>query len=323
MTNVTPPRRVQFDRHGGPEVFDVVSQELPDTGADEVQVRVIAAGLNPIDAAIAADPQVADAYGVTLPAGNGNDFSGRVVEVGRDVDEFGVGDLVFGGCRMAAQSDYLVAPASEVLPVPDGLGMEQAACLDIAARTAMATVQAMNTQSEDTVLVSAAAGGVGLLTAQLAQRIGAVVVGTASDEHHGVLSDLGILPVTYGEGLLERVRAAAPEGVDVVLDHAGRETLEVAVELGVPAHRVNTLVDGAFAVEHGFSTYGYADGSVDDVRTVASFIAIGEVDVPIAGRYLLDRVREAYERLLEGHVVGKLVLTTEEPTRAEHPEAAT
>ncbi|PFG30148.1 NADP-dependent oxidoreductase [Paramicrobacterium agarici] len=282
MTNVTPPRRVQFDRHGGPEVFDVVSQELPDTGADEVQVRVIAAGLNPIDAAIAADPQVADAYGVTLPAGNGNDFSGRVVEVGRDVDEFGVGDLVFGGCRMAAQSDYLVAPASEVLPVPDGLGMEQAACLDIAAKTAMATVQAMNIQSEDTVLVSAAAGGVGLLTAQLAQRIGAVVVGTASDEHHGVLSDLG-----------------------------------------VPAHRVNTLVDGAFAVEHGFSTYGYADGSVDDVRTVASFIANGEVDVPIAGRYLLDRVREAYERLLEGHVVGKLVLTTEEPTRAEHPEAAT
>jgi len=321
MSVITPPRRVQFDRHGGPEVFDVVPQDVPEPGPDQVLVRVIAAGLNPVDAKIAADPQVAERYGVTLPSGNGNDFAGRVVEVGSAVSGYIVGDLVFGGCRMHAQSDYLVISASDVRPLPAGLGVEQAACLDIAARTAMATIRAVDVQPEETALVSAAAGGVGLLTAQILLRMGVVVVGTASDEHHGVLSDRGILPVSYGEGMVERIRAAAPEGIDVVLDQAGRETLEAAVDLEVPAHRVNTLVDRDFAMEHGFSTFGAADGTIDDVQIVASFVADGTVQLPLAGRYLLDQVRDAYERLLDGPVVGKLVLTTEEPTRVEHPEA--
>ncbi|SEB68760.1 NADPH:quinone reductase [Paramicrobacterium humi] len=304
------PKRVQFSRNGGPEVFELVDQQVPDAAAGQIRVRVLAAGLNPVDYKIAASPERTAQFG-ELPAGNGNDFAGRVDQVGEDVTDLAVGDLVFGGKRMFAQADYLVAAASEVLPIPDGLSIEQAACLDIAGRTATAMVRRLGVTERDTVLVSAASGGVGLLTAQLCRLRGAVVVGTASDANHGFLSDLGILPVRYGEGMVERIRAAAPEGVDIVFDQAGRETLEAAIELGIPADHVNTIADKPFGLEHGFSTFGRVEADTDDLRELALLIAAGRVVYPVAESYPLERVREAYERLAAGHVRGKLVLTTE------------
>ncbi|WP_166997017.1 NADP-dependent oxidoreductase [Paramicrobacterium fandaimingii] len=304
-------RRVQITDFGGPENFEVVDQQIPDAGLREFRVRVLAAGLNPVDAKIAADPANAERYGVTLPAGSGNDFAGRVDQVGARAIGFDVGQMVFGGARMLAQADYVVVGPDALTLIPDGLSVPKAASLDIAGRTAMAMVREMEISPADTVLVSAAAGGVGALTAQLCRLRGATVIGTASERNHELLRSRGILPVTYGDGLADRVRDAAPQGIDIVLDHSGRETLETAIALGVPANRVNTIADRPFAAEHGFSDYARAESTHDELRALAELVAEGTVDLPIEATYPLDHVREAYEHLLTGHVRGKIVLTLE------------
>ncbi|PFG30134.1 NADP-dependent oxidoreductase [Paramicrobacterium agarici] len=302
-------RRVQFAQFGGPEVLEVVEQEVPDAGPGEVRVRVHAAGLNPVDWKIAADPQNASRFNVTLPAGNGNDFAGVVDRVGDGVSQWKVGDPVFGGARMHAQADYILARAETLNSVPDGMPIEQAACLDIAGRTATAIVRRMDVADGDTVLVSAAAGGVGLLVSQLCVRLGATVIGTASTGNHDFLRDLGVLPLAYGDGLIERIRDAAPHGVDIVLDHAGRETLDTAEALGIPADRINTIAEKPYGATRGFNTFGRAESTTDELRALAARIAEGAIVLPIAARYPIEQVRDAYERQIAGHVRGKIVLT--------------
>lgn len=302
------PRRVQFSEFGGPEVFEVVDQEVPEVGEGQVRVRVLAAGLNPVDWKIAGDAQNASRFGVTLPSGNGNDFAGYVDRVGDGVTEWTAGDLVYGGARMFAQADYVLVDADTLNSVPDGMSVELAACLDIAGRTATALVRMMSVAEADTVLVSAAAGGVGVLVAQLCRLRGATVIGTASEGNHDFLRELGVTPVTYGDGLIERIRDAAPQGIDVVLDHAGRETLDVAEQLGVPADRINTIAAKPYGAERGFGTYGRAESLTSELRMLAERIAEGAIVLPIT-RYPIERVRDAYEELLTGHVRGKVVLT--------------
>lgn len=168
-----------------------------------------AAGLNPIDWKIFSG-RAASAYGVEPPAGNGNDFAGEVDALGEGVTQLSVGDLVFGGARGDAQADYLTVDAGQVAVVPDGLTLDQAGSLDIAARTAVASVAAVGVTAGDVVLVSAAAGGVGVIASQLAVRAGATVIGTASDDNHEFLRSLGVIPVSYGDGLADRIRDAAP-----------------------------------------------------------------------------------------------------------------
>lgn len=305
-------RCVHITGFGGIENFEVVDQDIPDAGEREFLVRVLAAGLNPVDAKIVADPANAERHGVTLPAGSGNDFVGRIESMGRRAFGFAVGDLVFGGARMRAQADYVTVTSDALTLVREGLSTAQAACLDIAGRTSMAMVRKMEVSRDDTVLVSAAAGGVGYLTAQLCRLRGATVIGTASERNHDLLRAHDIVPVAYGDGLADRVRAAAPQGVDVVLDHAGRETLETAIELGVPANRVNTIADRPFAAEHGFSDYARAESTHDELRAIAELVADGTVDLPIEATYPLEQVRDAYEHLLTGHVRGKIVLTLDD-----------
>ncbi|MGG7464425.1 NADP-dependent oxidoreductase [Plantibacter sp. YIM 135347] len=303
-------RFVQFTEYGGPEGYHVIDVSKPEPGVGEIRVRVLATGLNPVDHKITAYPQIGEAYGLHLPSGNGNDFAGVVDAVGAGVT-WSTGDLVYGGKRFYAQADYLITTADKVIAVPDGLSVEQAGALDIVGRTAVASVRAVDPKPGETVLVSAAAGGVGVLAAQLAVDAGARVIGTASESNHEYLRGLRIEPVAYGEGLLERVRALVPEGVDAVLDNQGRATLELAVALGVPKERVNTIADRPFATEHGFSGIGGADATIDDLAELGKRIAAGDLDFPIDSVYPLERVVEAYQHLIAGHLRGKVVLVTE------------
>lgn len=304
-------RAVQIVRWG--DVSDLIVDEIdtPQPGPGQVRVRVSAAGLNPVDAKIIEimqDSPGGYGDGVALPAGNGNDYAGIVDAVGEGVTAFGPGDAVFGGRRFFAQAEYVVDESENLRPVPAGLSLAQAGSLDIAGRTAVASVRQVAPRKGETVLVSAAAGGVGILAAQLARALGARVVGTASVANHAALRELGIDPVEYGAGLADRLRAIAPDGIDAVLDNEGRDTLETALELGVPIARINTIADRPFAAEHGISTVGGADASRHDLFELAARIAAGEISFPIDAAYPLEEVVAAYTRLKARHLRGKIVL---------------
>lgn len=303
-------RLVQFRSFGGPEVLELIEVDPPHAAAGQVRVRVQVAGLNPIDYKIFGSPEIAGRFGARVPSGNGNDFAGVVDEVGEGVEGLHVGDQVFGGRRCLAQADHLVIEAGKLLHRPQGLSIEQAGCLDIAGRTAWASVRSLGLTEADTVLVSAAAGGVGVLAAQLALRSGATVIGTAGSNNQAFLARLGVVPVEYGAGLSERIAAAAPRGITAVLDNHGSATLELALALGVPSRRINTIAAHDFAAGHGIATIGGFEASLTDLAQLADLIAQGEIELPIDSTYALERVADAYRHLIAGHLRGKVALVT-------------
>jgi len=301
-------RYVRFDHFGGPEVLHIVTEdEPPQAGPGQVRVRVHAAGLNPVDWKIMKGGPAAAQYHGVPPCGNGNDFSGVVDQVGEGVTTLQTDDAVLGGKRMFAQADYVVIDAGKVIRKPEGLDFDRAGALDIVGRTAWATVQSLHLTERDTVLVSAAAGGVGVLAAQLARRTGATVIGTASPGNADFLRSLGVIPVAYGEGLADRLREVAPR-ITAALDNHGPATIDVALKLGVPGHRINTIAARGHRADAGIAGVGGAQAGIEDLAHVADLIASGELVLPIDSVYPVERVREAYEHLIRGHLRGKIVL---------------
>ncbi len=301
-------RQVQFSTTGGPEILEVVEVPVPQPGPGEIRVRVEAAGINPVDSKIFSGGPAATSYALTLPSVNGSDFAGTVDAVGEGVS-LHVGDEVFGGLRFRAQADYLVIDADAVGIRPRGLSVEQAGGLDIAGRTALASIAAVNVSAGDVVFISAAAGGVGVLACQLAVRAGATVIGTAGLANHDFLRSIGVIPVAYGDGMVDRLRDAAPGPFTVALDNNGRASIDAALALGIAPERINTIADRSAVAEYGISAVGGADASNTQRQELAELIAAGEVLLPIDSTYPLERVREAYEHAMAGHLRGKVVLT--------------
>lgn len=304
-------RFVQFARFGGLEVLDLVDVAVPEPAAGQVRVKVKAAGLNPVDYKLLADGAAANVFGFSsFPSGNGNDFSGVIDEVGDSVAGYTAGDAVFGGARFFAQADFVVVDAARVIRKPEGLTFEQAGSLDIVGRTACASVRSLALDATDTVLISAAAGGVGILACQLALRTGATVVGTAGIGNHDFLRALGVIPVAYGDGLVDRIRAVVPR-VTAVLDNNGASTIDAGLALGVAGRRINTIAARGHASDRGITGVGGAEANPGDLLQLAELISAGEVVFPIDSVYPLERFREAYERLVAGHLRGKIVLVTD------------
>ncbi|KRC50579.1 zinc-binding dehydrogenase [Leifsonia sp. Root227] len=306
------PRSVRFDEFGSREVLHLVETARPWPGAGQLVVRVMAAGLNAIDAKAFRDERVAARFGVTAPSGLGQDFAGFVEEVGDGVTGFTVGEAVFGSVPFATFADFVVVHADgAVLHKPDPLTFEVAGSLATVGRTAMATTASLRLREHDTVLVSAVAGGVGVLAAQLAVRAGATVIGTASEVHHDYLEGLGVVPVTYGDGLADRIRDVLDgDRITAVLDNHGAETIEAALELGVPVDRINTIA--AFGpAAHGARTVGGSAAGNAELAEIAAMLAEDECLLPIDSIFPIERVAEAFARLEAGHVRGKIVLVTD------------
>ncbi|GAB3617930.1 NADP-dependent oxidoreductase [Okibacterium endophyticum] len=299
-------RAVVYERNGGPEVLRLVEREEQQAAPSEVRVKVVTAGLNPVDWKIFTG--FAPHYKTELPAGAGNDFAGVIDQVGAEVTGWSVGDEVFGGARHRAVAEHIVVDPGTLHRKPDQLRWEQAGSLDIAGRTAAAVVASVGLTADDTVLISAAAGGVGVIVSQLAVRIGATAIGTASEANHEFLRSLGVIPVTYGGDLVERLRQAAPQPITAVLDQHGRDTLDAAIELRVSPDRVNTIADKPYGSEHGFKIAGGNEAEPGDLDEIARLVADGELQLPIEAEYPIDKAREAYERLMAGHLRGKIVL---------------
>jgi NADPH:quinone reductase-like Zn-dependent oxidoreductase len=304
-------RAVRLQRYGDRNVLEVVDVgEPPAPGPDQLVVRVRAAGINPGEAKIR-EGLLHDRYPATFPSGQGSDLAGIVEAVGEGVDGFTVGDEIIGWTdERGSHAEVVVIPAAQATPKPSGVSWVQAGAMFVAGATAWAAVRAVGVVGDDTIVVAGAAGGVGVIAVQLAAIAGARVIGLASEPHHGWLRDHGAIPVVYGEGVRDRIREAAPNGVDALLDFVGGGYVELGLSLGVAPGRIDTIVDFGAVQEHGVISEGSAAGSTTDaLDELAALIEAGRLEIPIAATYPIDRVRDAYAELEEGHTLGKIVLT--------------
>jgi NADPH:quinone reductase-like Zn-dependent oxidoreductase len=270
---------------------------------------VKAAGINPGEASIRRG-LMADLWPATFPSGQGSDLAGVIEEVGQGVTGFAAGDEVLGWTdQRASHAELVEVDAANLVHRPGGVSWEVAGSLFVAGTTAYATVRAVAPQPGETVVVSGAAGGVGSLSVQLAHNAGAVVIGLASESHHAWLSAHGIVPVTYGDGVEERIRAAVGGPVDAFIDTFGGGYVELALQMGVNTQRIDTIIDYPAVARYGVKGEGNAAGaSAEVLAELAELIAGGKLEVPIAAVYPLDQVREAFRELEQRHTLGKIVL---------------
>lgn len=312
-------RAVAATAYGGTEVIDLIDVESRAPEPGEVTIAVKAAALNPFDAKLASGAAGADP--AKLPRRLGSEAAGVVTAVGEDAvglegEPLAVGDEVYGHRLAGGQASELTVSADNLLRKPAGASFPEAAGLLSTGTTATHGLEAIRVTSGDVLLIHGVSGGVGRLAAQLALLRGARVVGTASPKRHADLARLGIEPVAYGDGLADRVRALAPNGIDAAFDTVGTaEALEVSLQLlGDPA-RLVTIVNFAAVLAAGGQAIGGGPGADPgrEVRaaarlTLARLLADGAIDVEIARSYPLAEARAAYEFLVTGHAGGKVVL---------------
>ena len=315
-------RFARFHRFGPTaDVLGIVHEEPPHPGPGEVRVQVRANGLNPVDFKVMNSPEHAVHHGITEPGrdgrgtGVGFDFAGDIDEVGPGVTRFALGDAVLGGRRNHALGDFVIIQADGADAERDGVLIAKPAALDydtagalaVTGRTAIAAVDRVGVAEGDTVLVSAAAGGVGIIAAQLARLRGATVFGTASEANHEFLRTLGIIPVAYGDGMIERLADTASDGFTAALDCHGSDSVDAALALGVPLERINTI---AARGHRGAQGVGNPQASLEQFTEIVRLVADGSIRVPIEAVYPIERAVEAYARLEAGHVRGKVVVVT-------------
>jgi NADPH:quinone reductase-like Zn-dependent oxidoreductase len=304
-------RRVVAAAYGGPEQLRVEEVPLAEPGPGEVRVSVRAAGVNAYDAKVyaAGDPE-------KLPIRLGFEAAGVVNALGDDVTGWSVGDEVIAFRASGAYTSDLVVGSSALTSKSPALGWAEAAGLMLTGAAAWHTLEATGVRDGDSVLVHGASGGVGLSAVQLARLRGAHVIATAHPRNHDLLRELGVDPVAYGDGLLERVRALAPGGVDVALDLVGTdEAMDVSLALVTDRSRIATIANFERAPREGVRLLGNGPGADpgteirDAARAeLARLAGAGELRVIVGATYPLNDAADAHRQILTGHTTGKLVL---------------
>lgn len=311
-------RVVLATRFGGPEVLSVVDEPVGSPGPGEVLLDVRAVGINPVDwksysGAMGADPD-------RLPIRLGFEAAGVVAAVGEGASgpagPIAVGDEVIGYRLSGAYAAQLVAPATSFVPKPATMEWAAAAGLMLAGTTAVHALTATGVGQGDVVLVHGAAGGVGLMLVQVAGARGARVIGTAGEGSSDELRRFGAEPVTYGEGLADRVRALAPDGVDAAVDAVGTdEAVDVSLELVADRARIATIAAFERGGSAGIQVLGNGPGADpgEEIRNAArlqltGLVTAGKVTVVVAGSFPLEQAAEAHRQGSRGHSHGKLVL---------------
>ena len=302
-------KAVRFDKYGGLDVLEVREVDDPLAGPEQVLVAIKAAGLNPGEVAIR-EGYLDARFPATFPSGEGTDLAGVVQAVGEGVSAFAAGNEVLGWTEeRASHAQLVVVPADQLTAKPTAVPWEVAGSLFVVAFAADASVQAVAPQAGETVVVSAAAGGVGSVAVQLARATGATVIGLAGEHNHDWLRNHDVVPVTYGDGQAERIREASGGTVDAFIDTFGGGYVDLAIELGVSPDRINTIADFE-AVErlgvHGQGTHAIANA--ERLAELAGMVADGSLEIPIARTFPLEQVRDAYRELEQRHTHGKIVL---------------
>ena len=301
-------KAVRFEHYGSVDVLNVVDVPVPVPGPRQVLVQVSAAGINPGEAKIR-DGLLHKQFPATFPSGQGSDLAGVVTALGPGAVGVTVGENVIAYTdNRASQAEYVLVEAANLAPKPDAVPWDVAGALYVVGATAYAAVRAVATAAGETVVVAGAAGGVGSVAVQLASLAGATVIGLASPANHEWLAGKGVIPVTYGDGVADRIRHAAPT-VDAFIDTQGGDYVQLALELGVSPARIDTIANFSAVAEYGVKGDGNSAGaSAGTLAQLAGLIAAGQLEVPIAATFPLTDVRDAYRLLAGGHIRGKIVL---------------
>lgn len=319
-------RTVRPTGYGAPDVLAIVETPIPRPGHGQVVVQVKAAGVNPVDWKLYSgvfhdvDDEHKDSAGIdeeSLPQ-IGLECAGVVTAVSDDVDASTakIGDDVIVYPVNAAYADYVVVPTTSLIPKPESLAWAEAGALMLSGTTAAHALHAAEVHDGDTVLIHNGTGGVGLVAIQLAAGRGASVIATTAEANFDLLLSLGATPVTYGPGLLDRVRAAAPDGVTAALDFIGtEEALDTSLAVVADRKRIVSITGGPRCAEEGIKTLGYGPGEDmgTEVREAARWdlvAAAGSDDlrVVVDTTYPLDEAAKAHSAGIAGHAPGKLVL---------------
>ncbi|MFJ9406685.1 NADP-dependent oxidoreductase [Streptomyces sp. NPDC101393] len=296
-------KAVRFHRFGGPEVLRIVDLPDPHPGPGQVRIAVRAAGINPSDW-----KKRKGLMDEELPQTMGHEAAGIVDELGEGVADVALGDEVFGFCvDGTAQAELAVL--SHYAPVPLSLDFPGAAALPAAIETATRTLDQLGVERGSTLLINGASGTVGSAAVQLAVARGARVIGTAGPANHGYLRSLLAKPVTYGAGLVERVRELAPDGVDLALDVAGSGVLPELIALAGGPEHVVTAADFDGAQQHGVKFSRCDTGrALHALAGIGELIEAGRFSLPVARTFPLAEIAEAHRVGEKGQLRGKLVL---------------
>ncbi|SDY90050.1 NADPH2:quinone reductase [Saccharopolyspora shandongensis] len=297
-------RAYGFSEVGGPEKQTFLDVAVPEPGPGELLVQVRAAGVNPGDWRLREG-----SYGVAGPAVLGREVAGTVTALGPGVEGFSVGDEVFGGCpgMVGGWAEQALVTASFAAHRPDEVSPEEAAVLPVAAGTAHDALENLGLDAGETLLVNGAGGGVGIPVVQLARARGINVVGVASPAKHELVAGFGAVPVAYGDGVLDRVRAAAPGGVDAVFDLVGGEALRTVAGLVADRSKLRSVADKPLARELGGGEVE-RDRSTAVLTELARLVATKALDPHVTQVRPLDEAGEALAQVENGHAVGKIVL---------------
>ncbi len=300
-------RSVHYTAFGGPQTLQIGNVDPLPMGPDCVEIAVAGAGINPVDWKIMRG-YLTGAFEHHLPVVPAWDVAGEVTAVGPSVTEFSAGDRVYAYARLdvighGTAAEMVRLPVRVVAKAPESIDLVTAAAVPLAGLTAYQLVDRTHIADGETVLVHNASGGVGQFAVQIARARGARVIGTASPRNHDYLQELGVEPVAYGDGLAEAITALAPDGIDVALDLIGGGALEQ-----VPAHRYGSITDADGVLALG-GVYVFVRPSPYDLAELARLIDAANVRVDLAGTYPFAEAAAAYERLEQGHVRGKIVLT--------------
>jgi NADPH:quinone reductase len=310
-------RVAQYSTFGDPDVVEVVEVPTPHAPTDGVVVEVRAAGINPIDLKLMSGLRASSE--ITEPRRVGSDAAGVIIDAGPDVTGWTVGDEVIVHRARGALATHVVATPNQLDRKPAGLSWEQAAAMGVPVGTAYQVLKSLGVKDGTVLLIHAGSGAVGQAAIQFARAWGATVVATGSARSQDRIRELGAIPVVYGDGLLDRLRAAAPQGYDLILDAAGTdEALEASFELVDDRQKVGTIVVGARAASLGIRAW--AGGSPvpltaeeerlrrEAIDVAAELISEGKFDLEIGATYPLSEAVEALRASKSGAIRGKIVV---------------
>ncbi|MHC3817119.1 NADP-dependent oxidoreductase [Streptomyces sp. DT9] len=301
------PKAYVFTRNGGPEVEALVEQQAPVPGAAELLIAVRAAGVNPVDWKLRTGYTRPGSEPQPFPTVLGSEAAGVVVAVGPDVEGFAAGDEVFGTPVTGGYAEYTLLPVAVTAHKPAGLSFTDAAALPVAAATAYDGLRQLAPAPGSTLLVTGAGGGVGNAAVQLAHHAGVKVVAVAGAAKKDFVESLGAVHVESGASLAERIRAAAPDGVDAVFDLVGGETLREAVSLLADPAALISAADKPLAVELGGAAVVRARTSAV-LTEVADLVVAGVLRTHVTRTYPLSEAGEALRAVESGHARGKTVI---------------
>lgn len=309
-------KAITYSEFGSADVLALTDQPEPHIGPDTMLVKVVASSVNPVDYKIR-QGYLDGLIDGDFPITPGWDIAGIVVKPGLDTPEFAAGDEILAYARKdtlvgGALAEYAAVPVRTAAHKPAELSFEQAAALPLAGLTALQAVRRTGVREGQTVLVHAAAGGVGSIAVQLAVHAGARVVGTASTRNHDHLRSLGATPITYGDDLVAQARDAAPDGYDVILDFVGGQAIDTAPLLLARGGTIASITDARALTELG-GHYIWVRPDSEQLGELARLVVDGVVRLEIAETFPLERAADAHRAVETGHVRGKVVITVGSP----------